>query len=222
MRPVLLDLYSCAGGAAAGYHRAGFRVVGVDSEPQPHYPYEFHQGDALEFLAAHGHEFAAVHASCPCQVWSDLASLAGPGHVDWIPQTRTALQALGVPWVIENVEGAPLDPTVILCGSMFDLGAACRDGRHRTLRRHRLFESSFPISQPVDRCEGRLIGGVYGDGGGGPMTRGYKFYAAESREAMGIDWMSRPELSQAIPPAYAEHIGHALMAHVLATGRAAA
>lgn len=212
MRPRLLDLFSGAGGAARGYQRAGFHVTGVDDERQPRYAGdEFVQADALDFLTERGHEFDAVHASPPCQVHSALAPLAGPGHVDLIPETRELLVESGRPYVIENVEGATLDPTVILCGSMFGLESGTR-----VLRRHRLFEASFPIPQPPDECAGRLVGGVYGDGGGGPMTRGWKFHAAEAREAMGIDWMRRAELSQAIPPAFAEHVGRSLLTVVTA------
>lgn len=209
-KPLLLDLFCGAGGASMGYSRAGFHVVGVDKEPQPNYPFEFIQDDAIDYLMMHGREFAAIAASPPCQVHSDLASLAGPGHVDLIPQTRAALLAVGVPYVIENVVGAPLIEPLMLCGSMFGLAS-----RGRLLKRHRLFESSIELSAPdVDRCAGREVGGVYGDGGGGPMTRGYKFYAAQSREAMGIGWMTRPELSQSIPPDYTRWIGDQLMKEI--------
>jgi DNA (cytosine-5)-methyltransferase 1 len=131
-RPKLLDLFSCAGGAAMGYHRAGFEVVGVDISPQPRYPFEHHVGDALEYLAAHGHEFDAVHASPPCQTHTAYGRSDTVGWVeryqDFLPQTRAALIELGKPYVIENVVGAPMDAPFQLCGSSFGLD----------VRRHRL------------------------------------------------------------------------------------
>lgn len=223
MRPRLLDLFCGAGGAAVGYHRAGFDVVGVDIARQSNYPFEFHQGDAVQFAYEHGHRFDATTASPPCQVHSDLASVAGEDHADLIPQTREVLTALhrayGIPYVIENVEGAPLLDPVTLCGSMFGLGVA-----GFTLKRHRLFESSVPFTVPPDVCAGRQIVGVYGDGGGWtqrggaeqrPTYRGgVKLAVGPARIAMGIDWTNRRELSQAIPPAYTEHLGRQLAAHL--------
>lgn len=223
MRPRALDLYCGGGGVSMGLHRAGFDVLGVDLNPQRNYPFPFVQSDAVTYLREYGHLFDLITTSPTCQVHSDLAILSGPGHLDLIPPTRAALIDSGRPYTIENVENhdyrrdghGPLVNPIVLCGSMFGLGATCRDGRHRILKRHRLIESNFAIPQPVDACDGQLVGGVYGDGGGGPMTRGYKFYAAESRAAMGIDWMNRPELSQAIPPAYGEYIGRAALAHLM-------
>lgn len=205
----LLDLFSGAGGASAGYAAAGFTVTGVDLAPMPRYPHTFHQADALDYLAAHGAEFDAIHASPPCQAYSTLRHRTGGEYVDLVDATRAALQATGKPYVIENVVGAPLINPVMLCGSMFGLRAA-----GRVLRRHRLFEATFPVTTPPDGCTGRPVGGVYGTGGAGQMTRGYKFQPDEAKTAMGIDWMSRAELSQAIPPAYTEHIGAYLLAAV--------
>ena len=140
-RPKLLDLYCCAGGAALGYHRAGFDVTGVDIDPQPNYPYGFMQADALalddDFLA----RFDAIHASPPCQAFSDLAKRNG-NAADWpdlIGGTRDLLESAGKPWVIENVEGAPLLSPIVLCGTMFP---------GLRVIRHRLFETSFPAEQP--------------------------------------------------------------------------
>lgn len=137
----LLDLYCCQGGAAKGYHDAGFEVVGVDLNPQPRYPYEFHQADALEYLAEHGHEFDAWHASPPCRDHTALTSRAGfegSGHL--LADTRAAFQAHPArrPWVIENVPGAPMRVDLMLCGGMFGL---------RTYR-HRWFELSDPMFPP--------------------------------------------------------------------------
>src|SRR5690554_2039294 len=122
-KPRLLDLFSCAGGAGVGYARSGFDVVGVDNKPQKHYPFEFHQDDALRYLAEHWEEFDAIHASPPCQVYSATKHAhAGAGnHPDLLEPTREAVRATGLPYVIENVEGAPLLDPLTLCGSEFGL-----------------------------------------------------------------------------------------------------
>lgn len=210
-KPRLLDLFCGAGGAAMGYHRAGFEVVGVDIKPQPHYPFEFYQGDALDNIftdpGVTRSLFDAIHASPPCQAHSALRSLwKNAKHPDLIEPTRNLLKASGLPYVIENVPGAPLIDPTRLCGSMFGLGA-----NGRQLRRHRLFEAPWlgPWA-PLCRHQGQPVG-VYGYGGGGKMTRGYKGTEAEYREAMGIDWATKAEIAQAIPPAYTEWIGKQLM-----------
>jgi DNA (cytosine-5)-methyltransferase 1 len=214
MGPRLLDLFCAAGGAAVGYYRAGFDVVGVDIAPQPHYPFGFHQADALLYLRAHGREFDVVHASPPCFVHSSLKTRlpAGHGHVDLIPDTRAALQHLGVPYVIENVPGASLIDPIVLCGSMFGLGSG-----DYYLKRHRLFESPVELVPPSPcRHVGYAIG-VHGGGGTRRTTTargGYQGTKAERCEAMGIDWMSYDELSLAIPPTYTELIGGQLLAHL--------
>jgi DNA (cytosine-5)-methyltransferase 1 len=201
-----------------GYHRAGFEVSGVDIVPQRNYPFLFMQGNALLFQR--WNDYDAVHASPPCQMHSDLASLAGNEHEDLIQPVRELLISTGKPYVIENVEGAPLLDPIMLCGSMFELGV-----EDFTLRRHRLFESNVPLLAPGPcRCAGVPIGGVYGDGGGwvqrgrggeGSTARGgVKLAVGPARVAMGIDWTNRRELSQAIPPAYAEHLGVQLIAHL--------
>ena len=208
----LLDLFCGAGGAAMGYHQAGFEVVGVDIKPQKHYPFEFHCADAFAFLEKHGHEFDVIHASPPCQGFSDLKDMhnAKP-HIDLLTPIRKALLALSKPYVIENVEGAPMHRYIVLCGTMFRLGT-----EQAELRRHRRFETSHYIA-PVEPCrhgrKKRVIG-VYG-GHGRDRRRTVNtqdFSTDERREAMGIDWMNGQELSQAIPPAYTEWIGQRLMA----------
>jgi DNA (cytosine-5)-methyltransferase 1 len=228
-RPRMLDLFCGAGGCSVGYHRAGFDVVGVDFNPQPNYPFEFHQADALTFPLE---GFDAIHASPPCQAYSVLRR-ANPGadYPDLIVPTREALEASGMPWVMENVPGAPLRASIELCGSAFGLGAVSGDGTKaermfRQLRRHRLFETNVPIMQAPCQHVGEALG-VYGGGPTGRYTfengarkdrygcrGGYQGTVAEKREAMGIDWMNASELNQAIPPAYTEHIGGYLMAAV--------
>lgn len=208
-RPRLLDLFCGAGGAAMGYHRAGFDVVGVDIRPQKHYPFEFHQADALEFCAEHGHEFDVIHASPPCQAYVRSGMVAKDGrHPDLLPSARDLLVGIGPPWVIENVPGAPMRVDVMLCGSMFGLG----------VRRHRWFELGIAIPPLTLACDhSRAITGVYGHphGKGGAWRNGKRPMLPSdlptwSRE-MGIDWMTAAELSQAIPPAYTEFVGRQLL-----------
>ena len=208
VKPRLLDLFCGAGGAAMGYSRAGFEVVGVDIKPQPRYPFEFAQGDVFqEGVALFAEDyFDAIHASPPCQVNSTISKWRAmgrtgpaPEHVDLLTPTRELLKQTGLPWVIENVPGAPMRRDLILCGSQFGL----------KVRRHRWFEFSDPSSVPlVSPCwHAEEAVGVYGHGGERYQKLGVW------QEAMGIDWMNRAELAQAIPPAYTELIGHQLQTH---------
>ena len=206
----LLDLFCGAGGAAMGYHRAGFEVVGVDINPQKHFPFEFHQADALEYVRKHGSEFDAIHASPPCQRFS----VGVPPHIrnkypDLIAPTRDAISHL--PYVIENVRGAPLNATLILCGSMFGL----ESDTGLVLQRHRYFEAPWlsALSMACRHQPGKTVT-VTGSGttSGNRKTLGRNIKTSEMREVMGIDWMNRDELSEAIPPAYTEFIGRKLMA----------
>ena len=211
MKPLVrcLDLFCCAGGAGEGYRRAGFDVVGVDIRPQPHNPHCFVQADALEFLREFGHEFDFIHASPPCQAHCDLKHMwNAKKHTDLIGPTRDLLRQTGKPWIIENVEGAPLETPVILCGTMFNLGTDDAE-----LRRHRLFELGGglpPLFAPPCQHRGKpRVIGVYG-GHGRDRRRKVNtqdFSTDARREAMGIDWMTGAELSQAIPPAYTEWLG---------------
>ena len=173
-----------------GLHRAGFEVVGVDIKPQPNYPFEFHQADALTFPLK---SFDFIWASPPCQAFSVATAIHGRKHVDLLTGTRERLEANAAFWAIENVPGAPMRPDVMLCGSMF--------GQSR-LRRHRLFELSFPVNGLVPPCaHGRNTVSVFGHGG-------HIYHPlAVWKEVMDIDWMTRAELAQAIPPAYGEFIG---------------
>lgn len=195
MRPRLLDLFCGAGGAAMGYHRAGFDVVGVDIKPQPHYPFEFHLGDALEYCAEHGQEFDVIHASPPCQHYTWSAARWHKNHPDLVDATRAELQKTGKPFVIENVIGAPTKTVIRLCGMMFGL----------ELIRHRNFETSLLCFQPYHRRHLPDFATVAGHGGERPSKFSYW------QKAMGIDWMDKYELTQAIPPAYTEFIGKQIM-----------
>ena len=205
-RPRLLDLFCGAGGAGMGYRRAGFDVTGVDIAPQPRYPFAFVEGDALAYVAAHGHEYDAIHASPPCQAHSITAAIWRREHPDLIPATRAALVTAGRPYIIENVVGAPLHQPVMLCGTMFGL----------RVYRHRLFEMNWFLLVPPHGRHRAPCAEV----GRRPLPHewitvaGHFADLAAARRAMGIDWMTRDELSQAIPPAYAEIIGAALLRHL--------
>ena len=212
--PRLLDLFCGAGGSAVGYHRAGFDVTGVDHKPMPRFPFKFIKADALEYLAEHGREFDAIHASPPCQAFTTARMIHHnrPVHpirprqyLDLLTPTRARLQDTPLPWVIENVPNAPMRADVILCGSMFGFGS-----RHGGLIRHRWFEFFKPVLNLVPPCQHRRNTiSVFGHGG-------HIYYGVQDwRECMGIDWMTRDELAQAIPPAYTQFIGKQLLRFVL-------
>jgi DNA (cytosine-5)-methyltransferase 1 len=224
MKPKLLDLFCCQGGAGMGYHKAGFKVIGVDIEPQPRNPFDFRQGNAislLKTLRAGGSfntgsssplytldDFDAIHASPPCQAFTNAQKLMGNEHPDFIEPTRELLNLIGLPYVIENVPGAPLESPFELCGSMFGLGTY----------RHRLFETNFDVDvpehpkhehrttkmgrKPIDGEMMHVVGNFSG--------------VAKAKIAMGIDWMNRDGLRESIPPAYTEYIGRDLMEEVMA------
>jgi len=193
----LLDAYCGAGGAAMGYHRAGFDVVGVDIAPQPHYPFEFHQGDAIEYIREHGHEFDVVHASPPCQAYSRATAWRGSraDHPDLIAATRRALLATGRPYVIENVQEARalLRRPIMLCGTHFGL----------RIRRHRYFEVSVLGVVLTPTCQHRPTD--YAHDHGGKQTE------AQYRDAMDCQWMTVQEAREAIPPAYTEWLGRRIV-----------
>lgn len=215
-RPRLLDGFCGAGGAGEGYRRAGFRVTGVDIEHHEYPPGDFMEANMLGILRDTYllDKFDAVHVSPPCQGYSTMSAMpTAREYPKLIDDCRTLLEAWGGPYIIENVVGARAemrDP-ILLCGSMFGLSGEGRDGVRRQLRRHRLFETNFPIMlTPECQHIGEPVG-VYGSGGGGPMNRGYKAHLSDAREALGIDWMVMDDLREAIPPAYTEWIGRALL-----------
>lgn len=225
--PRLLDTFCCAGGATKGYQRAGFYVVGVDIEPQPHYcGDEFYQADAFDFIREHGTKYDVIHASPPCQAYSECTPMAyRKKHPDLIASVRAALQTTRRPFVIENVENARalLINPVMLCGSMFGL----------QVWRHRYFEIYPPMfiltppckhdRSPVTLCKAGsnsrrvrrlpvLISGTtsraYKNGGR------FEFTADECRDASGLTWMTRKEMDEAIPPAYTQFVGGWLMRYL--------
>jgi DNA (cytosine-5)-methyltransferase 1 len=201
MLPRLLDLFCKAGGAGKGYSLAGFDVVGVDIEPQPHYPFPFVQADALR-PPFDLREFDAIHASPPCQAYSCMSRKENE-HKDLYDKTRQLLAESGRPWVIENVIGAPYHHGIVLCGSMFGL----------PVRRHRNFETSHLILNGLQcqhRKQGRPIT-VTGNGGGKPSRHSFKGIKAEWPRYMGMEWATPQECTQAIPPAYTEYIGKQLL-----------
>lgn len=201
--PRLLDLFCGAGGASVGYHRAGFDVVGVDIRPQPRYPFEFYQADALEFPLD---GFDAIHASPPCQLYSVSTAMHDRSrHPDLIEPTRSRLVASGIVFIIENVPGAPLRNWVQVCGSGLGM---------RRIRRHRWFESNRALmGVPCAHGQNRDVISVVGHSEGNGRT-GPGWLKGDREAAMGIDWMNRAELSQSIPPAYTEHLGRQLLTHL--------
>lgn len=222
--PRILDLFCCAGGAAVGYHNAGFICVGIDIKPQPHYPFPFILGDALDifkrmidgekFQASDGNwyginDFVAVHASPMCQGYSVTQNIHGIDYPMQIEPTRELLVKSGKPYVIENVPGAPLESPIELCGVMFGLHVL----------RHRLFESNMFILTPPHSHRGLKVNTNSKHGysarrlGANYITvAGHNFDPIDGAWAMGIDWMTREELAEAIPPAYTEFIGKSLIA----------
>lgn len=217
-RPRLIDICCKAGGTSAGYVAAGFEVVGVDREPQPHYPHRFIRADLRDLDPDWiRRNFDAAGASPPCWKWTDLAHRTGLEYEDFIPETRALLRATGLPYVIENVEGAPLLDPLLLCGTQFP---------GLRVIRHRLFESNVPLMAPgrphcapkplcytLDKRKAHY--GLLDEAtafvsvtGGGNCT------VAAASTAMGIDWMTKVELNQAVPPAYTRFIGEQLLEHL--------
>jgi DNA (cytosine-5)-methyltransferase 1 len=210
---VILDLYCGAGGAAQGYADAGFEVVGVDNKPQKHYPFDFIEADALETLKeviSGDISFDAIHASPPCQAWSAATQLHrknGITYPELIEPTRFLLRRTGLSWVIENVEKAPLKNPVILCGSQFGLKSG-----DFYLKRHRGFETNWPLPDVGPHDHSKESVSIAGHGA---QSHERKLHGnipiVLKRQLMEIDWMTRDEMGQAIPPAYTRYIGTQLM-----------
>lgn len=222
MKPLLLDLYCCAGGAGDGYAAAGFQVIGVDNTPQPNCPYRFRYGDALDALrkVIAGEMgwvgFDAIHASPPCQTrtaYKRRGAGVGEGYEDHIAQVQELLAETGLPYVIENVPTAPLRDPVVLCGSMFGLD----------VRRHRLFETNWPLTAPPCNHQAQAPNRFPGATNRASMSRAtvevgvWRIPLDVQKRAMGIDReITLRELSEALPPAYTEHIGQQMHPHVAA------
>lgn len=195
----VLDLCCGAGGLSMGYYLAGFDIVGIDINPQPNYPFTFHQADALEYLATaitsgeiDGYDL--VHASWPCQYFANVTRWRGSrdDHEDLLTPGRELMDKSGRPWIIENVPEAPLRPDYLLCGSQFGIN----------VKRHRAFETSWGGG-------GGLLPPCWHHRGLLPfMHKGERAYA----DAMGCTWMSNFEARQAVPPAYSEWIGQQFLA----------
>jgi len=232
MKPRLLDLFSGAGGAAAGYHRAGFEVVGVDIDPKPNYPYEFRQADAIQVLRTgwvNEHLpvvgfFDAIHASPPCQDHSATKTLAEGHGTGWmLAETLELLRGFPLPWVVENVADSPLPHQGDLFGSNGLTLCGCMFPELRgLLYEDRVFETSFPVPQPdhaLHRWSQTKMGRPPKPGECMQLT-GHFSDVAEGRRRMQAPWMNRDELAQAIPPAFTEWIGTFLFEHL--TSEAAA
>ena len=202
----MLDLFCGAGGASMGYHQAGFEMVGVDLSAQPHYPFTFIRANALKLDDVFLGSFDAVHASPPCQCYSS-ASLPqrsqGKRYVDLVAQTRILLQRICKPWIIENVQGAPLNNPLMLCGTMFDL----------PLYRHRYFESSCGLTAPTHKIHTvkQAKMGRAPKPGEYMNPVGHFSGVGAAQKAMEIAWMGQKELAQAIPPPYTRFIGSQLL-----------
>lgn len=247
--PRLLDLFCCEGGASVGYSRAGFSVYGVDlfrhrgedgklkGYRRERYPFPAHKGDALAALDVlldggslefdNGEvlslsDFAALAASPPCQAYSVTKNAHGSTHPELVEPTRERLVATGLPYVIENVVGAPLIDPLVICGTHFRMRATDTDGLEVWLKRHRLFESNVMLmaAGECDHPRDILCAGVYGNGApsrdAAKARRGGHTPPSQRvrSDLMGIDWMSRNGLSQSIPPLYTEHVGAQVLAHI--------
>lgn len=220
-------MYCCAGGAGQGYADVGFEVTGVDIVHHRRNPHPVIVADALDLSVEFIRQFDAVHASPPCQFGTKLRHAKGTkkDHLNRIPATRDLLERAGVPYIIENVESEDVWPfmegAIVLCGTMFDLGATA--DRFYELQRHRLFQANFPITPPGDCQHRHPVIGIYGghvrnrgSSSGGRGTADFIGFDRPTlaRAAMGIDWMTMNEMSQAIPPAYTRHLGQQLIEHL--------
>jgi len=222
IRPRLLDLFCGAGGAAMGYHRAGFDVVGVDINPQPNYPFEFHQADALDVLEElfdsgiprllPASDFDAIHASPPCQAYSVTTNFRPENRTKYpelVAPVREHLWDSGLPYVIENVPGSDLNGYVQICGS----------GLGMRIQRHRWFESNValwavPCAHGQNQWDAALKHSTGRKRRRVVVIGEYRIPLDTQKEAMGVDWMTLEELSESIPPAYTQWIGEQLMAHL--------
>jgi DNA (cytosine-5)-methyltransferase 1 len=213
MKPLLYDLCCGQMGAGWGYHEAGFRVIGFDLHPQPRAPLEFRQADVLEVLKAilrgELERPDAFHASCPCQRYSGTQVIQGREHPDLIPAVRELMRLTGIPYVMENVKGAPLLNPIELCGTMFNRS-------DRGTYRERLFETSFPVDQPDHplHLHPQTKMGRPPKPGEWIQCVGNFSDVAYGREAMRMPWANRDGLREAIPPYYTKWMGARLREHL--------
>lgn len=213
-KPLILDLFCGAGGAAMGYHRAGFDVWGVDINPQPNYPFKFTQCDALKYVEQLIWRPAFIHMSPPCQAYTTMNNRWGSDSPPLINEIRELVVKTGIPYIMENVVGAKremINP-VRLTGEMFGL----------RVHRPRLFECSIPLTTPPRRKMQKDPVAIYGRMDGRLLCRrvdGSELRApdnlAEPSAAMDIDWMTWDELRESIPPAYTHYLGLQMMSHLL-------
>lgn len=228
-KPILLDLFCCEGGAARGYQQAGFHVVGVDMEPRFAKRYagdEFICANVIDFMeqGMPGVSPDAIHASPPCQRYSITNAARKKEYPDLVGSTRDLLQRSGLPYVIENVVGAPLVDPVTLCWSMFrEAGSVLDDdGTPLRMERHRLFEASWDLEAPGECCHDRSVQ-VAGSYGGARRDKweakhvrkgGYVPSAEVQSRLLEIDWMTQHGMHQSIPPMYSEWVGRSMMRHM--------
>lgn len=207
-RPRLLDAFACQGGAGWGYHLAGFAVVGVDIDPQPRNPSRVIVADAIRYIREHGHKYDAIHASPPCQHDSDCQRIQGRDHPDLIAETREAILATGLPYVIENVRGAvaKLRDPIMLCGPMVGV----------EMYRHRYFETNWPLAQPAHppHTAPQVKMGRAPQPGEYIQAVGNFSGVQKARDVMEMPWANRDGLREAIPPAYTRFIGERLLEHI--------
>ena len=223
----MLDLYCCQGGAAKGYQQAGFKVAGVDIQPQPRYPFAFAQAPVATIMSlllagqrvpftVNGKtewlflaDFSGIHASPPCQGYTLAQRIQGREHPDLIDATREFLEASKLPWIMENVEGAPLRNPTLLCGSMFP---------GLRVYRHRLFEANFPLTAPAHPphlAHLRKMGRPPEEGDFMHVVGNFSGVKQAKAAMGGLDWMSRDGLRESIPPAYTEYLGRQMAAHIV-------
>jgi len=205
----LLDLYCCGGGAGYGYEQAGFAVTGIDIEAHPNHRGVFIQSDAIEYLKAHYHEYDAIHASPPCQAYSQASAQfrsRGKEYATLIEATRDALIETKLPYIIENVPGSPLINPIQLCGAMFGM---------RTYR-HRLFESNIPLEEPPHpkHISKNTPMGRKPKQGEFIQYVGHFSGVGEVKEMTGLHWLNQNELAQSIPPQYTRYIGIQLIKYL--------
>ncbi|KPG86497.1 DNA cytosine methyltransferase [Frigoribacterium sp. RIT-PI-h] len=224
IKPIMIDFFCCQGGASRGYYEAGFDVLGIDMDPQPRYPFPFLQMDAIKALknlnmgigltfrgqgrevTVYQEEVAARHGSPPCQAFTNAQKIQGNTHPDLVAPTRELFEETGIPWVIENVPGAPLRDPIMLCGPMFGLETY----------RHRLFESNIDLTAPEHAAHTvptTKMGRIPRDGEFMHVVGNFSG-VERGREVMGMPWANRDGLREAIPPAYSEYVGRELIAHI--------